>query len=227
MNGWILLHKKIWDSPNFKYQRNRSNIFVVWFWLLCHCSDKGVVTCGRDQIAKATGIHPSSVKRVLEYIRDHMPEVTYKATKVYTEITICNWEKYQRKATNEVTHKRPISDLQVTTNKEERIKKKEVKNNTIQIADGNLVNDIIKLFGSLNPSYETLFKRKNQRDAAERLSLKFTVAQIKQLVDAAVAANGQAFAPVITTPCQLEDKLGALKAFYDKTKTKSRKVGMV
>lgn len=82
----------------------------------------------------------------------------------------------------------------------------------------------ISLFGNINPSYEILFKRKNQRDAAERLLSKFGLPALEKLIEAARQANGMQFAPTITTPCQLEDKLGQLKSYYDKNQKKGVKV---
>jgi len=132
MNGWILLHKKIWQSENFKFHKNKTNILLIWIWLLTHCDENGVVTAGRYQIAEDTGIHPSSVKRALEQIRFQMSdEVTSEVTNQYTKICILNWQQYQRKANSN----RLTSDSQVTTNKEERIKNKEEYSTILEVED--------------------------------------------------------------------------------------------
>lgn len=114
MNGWILLHKKIFKSKNFANRRNKANLIIVWIWLLTHCDQDGVVTVGRDQVAKDLDLHPSSVKRCFEHFNKNMPEVTTEPTNSFTRFTFKNWEKYQRKRPGS----RPTSDQQVTTNKE-------------------------------------------------------------------------------------------------------------
>lgn len=129
MNGWILLHKKIWESENFRPFKNRSKLILVWIWLLTHCDKDGVVTCGRHQIAEETGLSSSSVKRVLEVfakcsLSDQL--VTSQPTNKFTRFTILKWHEYQRKVTNEMNPKCPASAPQVTTNKEERIKNKDI-----------------------------------------------------------------------------------------------------
>lgn len=213
MNGWILLHKKLWESENFRPYKNRGTLILVWIWLLTHCNDKGVVTCGRNQIAEDTDIHPSSVKRALEHFRDKMGvEVTYEATKVYTKITIKNWSKYQRKATKEVTYKRPTSDLQVTTNKEERIKNKE--NNTKVLGDyGNpQVNEVVKCF---EDSFGfTLTRKQLNRQAAYRLVKKYGLEKVLGAIKAAYEVQEDRYAPGISNLLDLEEKLPRLAKYY-------------
>jgi len=132
MNGWIKLHRKIWDSQNFKHRKNIPNLITVWIWLLTHANADGVVTFGRNQISQDTGIHPSSVKRVIEHLQSNMSnEVTYEATKLFSKITILNWSKYQSKTTNKPTNKRPITDLQPTTNKNKEVRIKNTITNVI------------------------------------------------------------------------------------------------
>ena len=114
MNGWILLHKKIWLSPNFQC-KNKSKMFLVWIWLLTYCDENGKVTAGRDQIAREIGISSSSVQRAISNLKSKMTaEAIIKPNSVFTEFHILNWDKYQRNRTG----KRTASEQQANTYKE-------------------------------------------------------------------------------------------------------------
>lgn len=119
MNGWILVHKKIWESENFRGLRNKPNVILVWIWLLTYADDRGKVTFGRKQISKDTGIGESSVYRAIQHIATKMSdEVNIKANNTFSEILILNYAKYQRKPNNKVNNNRTTSEQQPNTNKE-------------------------------------------------------------------------------------------------------------
>ncbi len=92
---------------------------------------------------------------------------------------------------------------------------------------GDPAGEVIKLFGGLNPSYEKLFVRTTQREAAQRLLDKYGFEKVRSMVEGAVAAMADPYGPNIITPCQMEDKLGLLVAWKNKQTTGSKKVGMV
>jgi len=81
---------------------------------------------------------------------------------------------------------------------------------------GNQINLLIDLFKEVNPTYERLFGNKTQRGALERLVKKFGVEEIKKIIEILPLLNKQQYAPTITTPYQLEEKLGQIKAFIQK-----------
>lgn len=129
MNGWILLHKKIWDNPRFY---KNPNALTVWVWLLTHSSKDGVVTCGRKQIAGECGIGESNVYRILKSFEatyfENEPLLNIKTNNRFSVITILKWKQMQRqknnRLNNDVTTKEQQSNNKVTLikNKEERIK---------------------------------------------------------------------------------------------------------
>lgn len=105
------------------------------------------------------------------------------------------------------------------------------KPNNIQKSDkslldisGNEINKLIEKFKPINPSYEILFQRKNQRDALARLVKKYTFEKVANMLSALPAIVTQKYAPQITTPIQLEEKLGSLLLFLKKEQIK--KVGI-
>jgi len=96
----------------------------------------------------------------------------------------------------------------------------EEKQKIISIAEqaprGNTINLLIEEFKILNPSYERIFARKPQRAAAERLLKKYGWDKVVGCISAAAKCSGEPYAPTITTPCQLEEKLGQLIKYYEK-----------
>ena len=76
------------------------------------------------------------------------------------------------------------------------------------------INPLIELFKSINPSYERLFANKTQRAAIERIIKKFGAEKAEKLIRSLDKVFGEPFAPRITTPIQLESKLGDLLAYF-------------
>lgn len=83
------------------------------------------------------------------------------------------------------------------------------------------IADIIESFKDVNPSYKTLFPRSPQREAAWRLLQQFGPAKLAGMIAYLQHSNAARYAPTITTPSQLESKLGELKAWADKQRDAS------
>lgn len=79
---------------------------------------------------------------------------------------------------------------------------------------GRLVNEIIDLFSAVNPSVGRLFMRNPQREATIRLLTKYGETKVRGMVKSLPEVLSKRGAPQITTPTQLEDKLGQLIIFY-------------
>lgn len=82
--------------------------------------------------------------------------------------------------------------------------------------EGALINDAIDAFSPVNPSHDRLFRQTPQREAMRRLIRKHGLEKMLRTIKVLPEVNGQPFAPTITTPMQLEAKLGALIAWYQK-----------
>jgi hypothetical protein len=92
-----------------------------------------------------------------------------------------------------------------------------------QLADksaGKEISEVIYAFKEINPSYKKWFGNITQRDAAKRLIETHGVETVKRFIEAVKFTNQQPYAPTVTTVLQLEDKLGALKAWSEKNKNK-------
>ena len=85
------------------------------------------------------------------------------------------------------------------------------------------IGEVIDSFKDVNPTFKLLFARTNQREAAWRLLEQFGMPQVKKMVKFLEHSNAAKFAPTITTPSQLESKLGELKAWADKQRRGSGK----
>lgn len=84
------------------------------------------------------------------------------------------------------------------------------------------INPLIELFKDINPTYEVLFKNKTQRGSLENLVKKFGVEKVEKIINTLQITNKRKFAPTITTPYQLEKKLGDLMAYIQKEKQSTK-----
>lgn len=77
------------------------------------------------------------------------------------------------------------------------------------------VNDILNSFKQeINPTIG--FGNKTQRKACEELIRQFGYEKVVNTMTYYKSIRGEKFSPVITTPCQLRDKMGQLIAYYNK-----------
>lgn len=97
------------------------------------------------------------------------------------------------------------------------------ENNTFtSLSAGAEVNEIIDLFQHVNPSWERLFARKQERTAVERMLARHGRAQLEKIIRYLPQTNGQAYAPTITRPAELEEKMGKLASFLQKKRSGSK-----
>ncbi|HOM27374.1 MAG TPA: hypothetical protein PKV21_07705 [bacterium] len=99
------------------------------------------------------------------------------------------------------------------------IKEKENKEKENNFSDKDR-KELIYLFKDVNPNYKILFSRKNQSDALERLIKTHGRKKIEFIIKILAKTNKMKYAPIITTPISLENKLGDLIAFLQKEKNK-------
>jgi phage replication O-like protein O len=82
------------------------------------------------------------------------------------------------------------------------------------------INPLIELFKPINPSYKRFYANTTQRACLDRLIKENGLEQIEWILKVLPKTNTMQYAPVITTPQQLENKIGQLKAFVLKEKSK-------
>jgi hypothetical protein len=106
-------------------------------------------------------------------------------------------------------------------NTKETITKETIQKGNASVAGE--IAEIIDLFKEINPSYGKFFKNTTQRGAVERLLKKHGREKIEQVISVLPITNTHKYAPTITTPLQLEDKLAQLINYSKKQKSDNKK----
>lgn len=108
------------------------------------------------------------------------------------------------------------------------VKLSKVKLSKVNIATSDVaeienpsINFLIGLFKEVNPNYEILYKNKTQRKAIENMLIKFGPEKLERTIKALKELINRPYAPVITTPIQLEQKMGDLIVFANKEKNQT------
>jgi len=105
----------------------------------------------------------------------------------------------------------PLTENHITFSKKDYSNKDIVKKNKIiatQGVAGKEVNSLMELFKEVNPSYKLLFSNKTQRKAMERMLKQYGWEKLERMIKGLKKIFGQPYAPTITTPYQLESKMG-------------------
>ena len=220
--GYIKIWRKIWKNPIGE----KPNYFAIFIYIVSHANykDKDIIWNNKkitikrgsfigslSKIAKHFKISKGTVHYVLEYLKAERM-VERKATGSFTHFKVINYDDYQqaeRLSENELNTSKTRVE---TTNKDK--KDKNIKNKSIKEGKpSDKINSLISAFKAVNPSYERLYPNKTQREALERLVKKFGVEKIQRAVEVLPKVIHKTYAPQITTPYQLEQKLGALLSF--------------
>ena len=81
------------------------------------------------------------------------------------------------------------------------------------------IDDLIDLFKEVNPTHDRLFGNKTERASLERLVIKFGKDWLEKLIKALPEIVKQPYAPRISSPYQLEIKMGELKIFIEQQRS--------
>jgi len=169
--------------------------------------------------------HESSMKRGMVLLRrEGMIELTNEPRG--NLITVLNYDKYQdpknyertTEKTNERTNGGPTADqLRSAINKNDKNDKNVIKNTASSHDDG--VQKIFDIFyNTVNPTIS--FGNTTSRKAAQNLIKQFGLERILKITKYSCKVQSEQFAPTITTPYQLKEKMAQLKIFADKQKSK-------
>jgi len=107
-----------------------------------------------------------------------------------------------------------------------KVKDNNISNNinniiSIETEVSKEVNRLIKLFEPINPSYKTLFGNKTQRTALERLLKEHGIEKVESMIKSLPEVIIKPYAPRVTTPLKLEQKLGELVVFVSQERGKN------
>jgi len=233
MQGWIKLHRKIKDKGWYQ----KSDYVHLWIHLLLEANHKGKefmwngeikalkagqFITGRKSISKETNISESKIQRVLKCFENEQ-QIEQQTTNKFRLITIKNWHEYQNNEQpfeQQVNNKRTTSEQQVNTNKNEKNDKNE--KNILAASNAAEINKIFEKFQTTEINPTISYGNKTQRKATEYLLKKFGLKRILSTVDFLLEIRGDPFAPVVTTPHQLKEKMGALLAYNEKRNSSNR-----
>lgn len=84
----------------------------------------------------------------------------------------------------------------------------------------NDINLLIKQFEKVNPFYDKFFANRTQRKACEDLLSKFSFNDLSNTIEYYLSIKEDKYTPVITTPLQLMNKIGALHNAMVKSQSK-------
>lgn len=229
-NGWVKIHRKILDNPVC------SKASWAWLWVVLLLKanheeksfffngqkitcGKGQLVTGREALAEAASMSPSSVERALTYFESEH-QIEQQKTKKYRVITILKWADYQT-PDSKADNKRTTDGQLMDTNKNDKNDKKDKKYLAAHSAAD--VVAVVDAFAEVNPTYRQWYKNTTQRDAISRLVEIHGLERLLSVVHILPRSNEMPYVPTVTTPRQLEEKWAALEAALRKEKAKLTK----
>lgn len=229
-NGWIKLHRKIKDKGWYKH----SDYVHVWVHILLEANHKGKeffwggetvklkpgqLVTGRKSISAATGVSESKVQRILKCFESEQ-QIEQQTNNRFRLITVLKWTDYQideQQNEQQMNNQRTTGEQLVNTNKNV----KNVKNEKKLLAATSAA-DIKKVFEkfqmTINPTIN--YGNKTQRKAAEGLIKKLGLERTLSLIEYCYEIRNDKFAPVVTTPYQLQEKLAHVASYWNKDNNK-------
>jgi len=181
-----------------------------------------------SQFVELTDMHKSHVSRTVKKLIKRKI-VTQTGNKIAFQKNSKLWKQLPKQVTE--VKKLPIQDKKLPIQDKKlpiQDKKLPKQADTIYTIQKTITKDIAKginLFKKINPSTEVLFVNKTQRASTKRLINKYGIGWLEKAVVRLEETNAMPYAPRITTPYELETKLGQLKVFLQQEKAKSTKTG--
>lgn len=238
-------HKYFTIIPNYIVNHSTPYEQAIYLYLKRIAGENGTCWSSAKEISKKLGCSRNTVAKYKDrLVKRGWIEIVGKRgkTKPTDEYRIVdlwklNTDHYSKKesSTTEQSKDSSTSDKKVQPvnlesstggHKEEHSKKEHTKKNipTAQGAEDqkpvNEANLLIDLFKEVNPSWQILFKNTSQRAAIQRMIKTHGMEKIAQTIKSLKSTNGKPYAPTITTPIQLEQKLGSLIAWWHKEQSK-------
>ena len=96
-------------------------------------------------------------------------------------------------------------------------------NETTAVLENKQINELINEFKNVNPAYKKFFAIPAQRKALKNLLETFSYAQLQNAIKILPETNFKEYAPVISSPFELELKIAKLMIFVQREKLKAQK----
>jgi len=233
INGWVhklsgAEFKVLWYivRHTFGWQKTTDTISYKQFKL-------GIKKKTGEVLDGGTGLGTRSIVRALKSLESYgfikSEKTRYKGRQGITKYSVIFENTECQKKNQDCSQKENQTECQ--KEKETIPNKKTIpninnSNASVAVKKPNLINPLIDYFKIINPSYKKFFSNKTQRSAVERLLKQHGVDKVKAMIDFSAQIRGERYAPVITTPLQLEDKLAQL-INYKLKENKNPLIGIV
>lgn len=191
---------------------------------------KGWCYASKETISEILGTTPKTIfeniRRLIEkgfIIKEENTKHLKTTSKWYESVVLIKAQAEYNEMTQGITKgyskvsRKVIVDYNETTynnNKDININNNYITTHSVE--DNKEIAYLIDLFKSVNPSYKQLFMRKPQREAVSRLLGSMGREKLEQAIKVLPEIRTNKYAPVITTPSQLEEKMGALISFLQR-----------
>ena len=198
---------------------------IVYAILWTRSNGDNICWPGQKSIAENLGVGERSIRRYLgELLKEGLIEVERKGLRMTNRYLLTGQIGLSRADTTGLSREA----TPVLSSVKEQIKKNIVsKKLTIAPlkngAEKDPINDLIFLFKEVNPSVNRLFPNTNQRKSIKNLLNLYGKEKLEKIIAILPKSNTMPYAPVITTPTQLEIKVGALEAFVQKYRAELNK----
>ena len=96
-------------------------------------------------------------------------------------------------------------------------------NETTLVLENKQISELISEFKNVNPAYKKFFAIPAQRKALKNLLETFSYAQLQNAIKILPETNFKEYAPVISSPFELELKITKLMIFVQREKLKAQK----
>ena len=201
MNGWIKLHRTMFDNPVIIQSPAR---ITVWLYLLTHATPKsynayfggkeitlqpGQLITSRKSIANCvnSGISDSSVERALKaFERAH--QIEQQTSNKNRLVTLLNWDKYQtseQQNEQQTDNKRTTSGQQADTNGEYKKRENLHRRKSSTIHNPEIVEIVTYLNSRLGTRYKPS-SANTKKHISARLSEGYSVADFHTVIDSKV-----------------------------------------
>jgi hypothetical protein len=225
---WFWVHKCVMEYKGF------SSSDKLVYMALCYFASSGNQKCRPSirTLSMLTGLTKPTILKSLKKLEGAMVIKIDKReglSSVYTLLKVSHLkEEGGKKETPVKLFYHPVKKKTTNNNNEQKNNNtKSMQSKALQSPEGKEINHLIGLFKYVNPAYERLFNNKTQRQAIERLLQKLGKETLEKIIKTLPAIFGKKYAPRITTPYALEQKLGDLIAYLKEERSKQSKIGIV
>lgn len=224
--GATLWARQAIDSEIFENKPDKW--FKIWFYLVNRVAFKtenkykrGELYLKYEWICDKTKATKNQVDSFLRWAKSVSMLTTQKTTRGMI-VKITNYSKYQTLdnyyyniKTDTGTETEPKQNRNRTDTIQKNDKECKKNDNVLQAdACGKKINQLMKLFEPINPTIN--YGHKTNRSALKVLLEKYGYEKIVNTINYAISIQGKKYAPTITTPYQLKNKMGDLTVYYKK-----------